>query len=48
MVTPDARNHGDSPRSLDMTYSRMAEDVRELVRQVLGQEEEKLTFMGQY
>ncbi|KOX71664.1 Abhydrolase domain-containing protein 11 [Melipona quadrifasciata] len=31
VITIDARNHGDSPHSSDMTYSHMAEDIVQLM-----------------
>merc|ERR1719282_1323497 len=31
VVTVDARNHGDSPHSMNMSYSLMAEDLAKLV-----------------
>ena len=34
-VTVDARNHGDSPHTPEMTYSLMAADLAKLVRWVI-------------
>ena len=34
VVTVDARNHGDSPHTPEMTYSLMAADLAKLVRWV--------------
>ncbi|CAK9829759.1 Protein ABHD11 [Anthophora retusa] len=31
VITVDARNHGDSPHSTDMTYSHMAQDIVQLM-----------------
>ncbi|CAK9796050.1 Protein ABHD11 [Anthophora quadrimaculata] len=31
VITIDARNHGDSPHSTDMTYSHMAQDIVQLM-----------------
>ncbi|CAL7947224.1 unnamed protein product [Xylocopa violacea] len=31
VITVDARNHGDSPHSTDMTYSHMAQDIVQLI-----------------
>lgn len=43
MITIDARNHGDSPHSVDMTYHHMAQDVVQLMND-LGFE--KSTLIG--
>ncbi len=32
VVTPDARNHGESPHSRDMTYSLLAKDMQFLIK----------------
>lgn len=43
VITIDARNHGDSPHSTEMTYRHMAEDIVELMND-LGLE--KATLLG--
>lgn len=34
VITVDARNHGDSPHSADMSYSHMSEDIVQLIKDV--------------
>ncbi len=43
VISVDARNHGDSPHSPEMTYTHMANDIRHFVRQ-MGLD--KVAFMG--
>ncbi len=44
VVTPDARNHGESPHSLEMSYSLLAKDMQFLIKHV---GEEKVSFLGE-
>ena len=41
----DARNHGESPHSKDMTFALMAKDVEHFCKQ---SNYEKISFMGNY
>ena len=39
----DARNHGDSPHTKVMSYSTMAKDIENFVKQI---EAPKISFLG--
>ena len=43
VVTVDARNHGESPHTVDMTYNVLAKDITLLLSQL---NLEKVSFMG--
>jgi pimeloyl-ACP methyl ester carboxylesterase len=43
VVSVDARNHGDSPHSSDMSYSHMAKDVKHMLGHL---NMDKISFMG--
>lgn len=34
MITVDARNHGDSPHSSDMSYAHMSKDIVQLIKDI--------------
>ncbi len=42
-MTPDARNHGESPRTAEMSYSLMAKDMNFLLKHL---NYKKVAFMG--
>ena len=43
MITVDARNHGDSPHSPDMSYQHMSEDIVHLIKDL---NVEKVVLIG--
>ena len=44
VVSVDARNHGDSPHTPDMSYSLIAKDMTHLFKQL---QMDKINFMGE-